>query len=86
MAILCLSNSLSDLKRRIGQITVGHTREEKPVTAADLGVAGAMTTLLKDAIQPNLVQTLENNPPLSTAAPSPTLRTDATPFWRRAWP
>ena len=62
MAILCLSNSLSDLKRRIGQITVGHTREEKPVTAADLGVAGAMTTLLKDAIQPNLVQTLENNP------------------------
>ena len=62
MAILCLSNSLADLKRRIAQISVGTTADLKPVTAADLGVHGAMTALLKDALQPNLVQTLENNP------------------------
>ena len=62
MAILCLADSLADLKRRIGQIIVGYDADQKPVTAADLGVAGAMTALLKEAIQPNLVQTLENNP------------------------
>lgn len=62
MAILCLATSLADLKRRIGQITVGYDNELKRVTVADLGVAGAMTALLKDALQPNLVQTLENNP------------------------
>lgn len=62
MAILCLSNSLADLKRRIAQITVGYDDAQQRVTVADLGVAGAMTALLKDALQPNLVQTLENNP------------------------
>ena len=62
MAILCLSESLSDLKRRIAQITVGLDMDKNPVTAADLGVAGAMTALLKNAVAPNLVQTLENNP------------------------
>ncbi|MGI9306277.1 MAG: formate--tetrahydrofolate ligase [Gammaproteobacteria bacterium] len=62
MAILCLSESLSDLKRRIAQITVGLDADKNPVTAADLGVAGAMTALLKNALAPNLVQTLENNP------------------------
>ncbi|MCH9757873.1 MAG: formate--tetrahydrofolate ligase [Proteobacteria bacterium] len=62
MAILCLSNSLADLKQRISQITVGYDNEQNRVTAGDLGVAGAMTALLKDALQPNLVQTLENNP------------------------
>lgn len=62
MAILCLATSLSDLKTRIGKITVGFTRDKKPITVADLGVAGAATALLKDAIRPNLAQTLENNP------------------------
>lgn len=62
MAILCLSDSLADLKRRIAQITVGLDFDKKPVTAADLGVAGAMTALLKNALVPNMVQTLENNP------------------------
>ncbi|HEV7508375.1 MAG TPA: formate--tetrahydrofolate ligase [Thermoanaerobaculia bacterium] len=62
MAILCLATSLTDLKQRLGNIVVGHTRDRKPVRARDLGAQGAMTVLLKDAIKPNLVQTLENNP------------------------
>ncbi len=62
MAIFCLSNSLKDLKTRLGNIVVGYTRDQKPVHAHDLRVHGAMTVLLKDALQPNLVQTLENNP------------------------
>lgn len=62
MAILCLATSLGDLKRRIGRITVGRTAAGAAVTAADLQAAGAMTALLKDALAPNLVQTLEHNP------------------------
>ncbi|MGU9951888.1 MAG: formate--tetrahydrofolate ligase [Gammaproteobacteria bacterium WSBS_2016_MAG_OTU1] len=62
MAILCLAESLADLKRRIAQITVGLDMDKNPVTVADLGVAGAMTALLKNAVSPNMVQTLENNP------------------------
>jgi len=62
MAIFCLATSLQDLKTRIGKIVVGYTREQKPVLASDLKAHGAMTALLKDAIKPNLVQTLENNP------------------------
>lgn len=62
MAILCLSRSLGDLKRRIGRIIIGYTYDEKPVTVNDLGVTGALTLLLKDAIKPNLVQTLEHTP------------------------
>ncbi len=62
MAILCLSTSLEDLKRRLGNIVVGYTRDRKPVFARDLEADGAMTVLLKDALSPNLVQTLENNP------------------------
>ena len=62
MAILCLSSSLTDLKERLGRIIVGYTREDKPVTAADLKAVGAMAALLKDAIKPNLVQTLEGTP------------------------
>src|SRR2546427_628007 len=62
MAIFCLATSLEDLKRRLGNIVVGYTREQKPVTARDLNAHGAMTVLLKDALSPNLVQTLENNP------------------------
>ena len=62
MAIFCLSNSLEDLKNRLGNIVVGYTRDQKPVRARDLQAHGAMTVLLKDALAPNLVQTLENNP------------------------
>src|SRR5436190_11555074 len=62
MAIFCLATSLEDLKKRLGNIVVGYTREQKPVTAKDLQAHGAMTVLLKDALAPNLVQTLENNP------------------------
>jgi len=62
MAIFCLSTSLDDLKNRLGNIVVGYTREQKPVRAKDLQAHGAMTVLLKDALAPNLVQTLENNP------------------------
>jgi formate--tetrahydrofolate ligase len=62
MAILCLATSLGDLKERLGNIVVASTRERKPITARDLGDQGAMAVLLKDAIKPNLVQTLENNP------------------------
>src|SRR5690348_5878350 len=62
MAIFCLSTSLKDLKERLGKIVIGYTRDQKPVLAKDLQTNGAMTVLLKDAIKPNLVQTLENNP------------------------
>jgi formate--tetrahydrofolate ligase len=62
MAILCLANNLADLERRLGAIVVGYTRDRKPVRARDLKGEGAMTVLLKDALLPNLVQTLENNP------------------------
>ncbi len=62
MAIFCLATSLHDLKERLGNIVVGYTREQKPVRARDLNAHGAMTVLLKDALKPNLVQTLENNP------------------------
>src|SRR5213079_61408 len=62
MAIFCLSQSLQDLRKRLGNIVVGYTRDQKPVTAKDLQAHGAMTVLLKDALAPNLVQTLENNP------------------------
>jgi formate--tetrahydrofolate ligase len=62
MAILCLSNDIEDLQRRIGDIVVGYRRDRTPVTARELKADGAMTVLLMKALQPNLVQTLENNP------------------------
>lgn len=62
MAIFCLATSLVDLKERLGNIVVGYTRDRRPVTARDLNAHGAMTVLLKDAIKPNLVQTLEHTP------------------------
>ncbi len=62
MAILCLANDLDDLQQRLGNIIIGYTRERKAVTCRDVKADGAMTVLLKDAMQPNLVQTLENNP------------------------
>ncbi len=62
MAIFCLATSIEDLKERIGRIVVGYTRDKAPVLASDLHAQGAMTVILKDAFQPNLVQTLENTP------------------------
>jgi formate--tetrahydrofolate ligase len=62
MAIFCLSTSLKDLKARLGNIVIGYTREQKPIRAHQLKANGAMTVLLKEALKPNLVQTLENNP------------------------
>jgi formate--tetrahydrofolate ligase len=62
MAIFCLATSLKDLKERLGNIVVGYTRDQLPVRARDLKAHGAMTVLLRDALKPNLVQTLENNP------------------------
>jgi formate--tetrahydrofolate ligase len=62
MAIFCLATDLADLQRRLGQIQIGQTRDKKAVTARDLSAAGSMAALLKDALAPNLVQTLENNP------------------------
>ena len=62
MAVLCLASDITDLKARLSRIIVGYTYDEKPVTAGDLNAAGAMTALLKDALKPNLVQTLEHTP------------------------
>jgi formate--tetrahydrofolate ligase len=69
MAIFCLSTSIKDLKQRLGNIVVGYSRAGKPVTARDLKAHGAMTVLLKDALKPNLVQTLENNPAILHGGP-----------------
>ena len=69
MAILCLAADLQDLEARLGRIIVGLTREKKPVTAADLKASGAMTLLLRDALLPNLVQTLEGGPALIHGGP-----------------
>lgn len=69
MAILCLANDLADLKERLSQIIVAYTSENLPVTAGDLQAAGAMTALLKEAIKPNLVQTLEHNPAIIHGGP-----------------
>ena len=62
MAIFCLATSIRDLKNRLGRIVVGYTRDQKPIHAGDLNAHGAMAVLLKNALKPNLVQTLENNP------------------------
>lgn len=69
MAILCLVTDIEDLKRRIGNITVGYNKEEKPITVRDLHAEGALTVLLKDAIKPNLVQTLEHTPAIIHGGP-----------------
>lgn len=69
MAILCLSENLGDLKNRLGNIFIGYTNERKPILAKDLKVEGAMAALLKDAIKPNLVQTLEGNPAIIHGGP-----------------
>lgn len=69
MAILCLAGSVTDLKERLSRIVVGYTYDDKPVTAGELKAAGAMTALLKDALKPNLVQTLEGTPALVHGGP-----------------
>ncbi len=69
MACFCLANDLQNLRKRIGNITIGYTRDKKPVQARALNADGAMTALLRDAFQPNLVQTLENNPALMHGGP-----------------
>ena len=69
MAILCLSKDLDDLKKRIGNILIGYTKEGKMIFARDLNCVGAITLILKDAIKPNLVQTLENNPAIIHGGP-----------------
>lgn len=69
MAIFCLSKSIEELKERLGKIIVAYTYERKPVTAKELKVHGSMTVLLKDALKPNLVQTLENNPAIVHGGP-----------------
>ena len=69
MAIFCLATDLEDLERRLGNITVAYTRERKPIFAKDLNAHGPMTVLLKEALMPNLVQTLENNPAIIHGGP-----------------
>jgi formate--tetrahydrofolate ligase len=69
MAIFCLATSIADLKERLGNIVIGYSRSQKPIRASDLQAHGAMTVLLKDAIKPNLVQTLENNPAIIHGGP-----------------
>ena len=69
MAIFCLSNDLKDLEKRIGNITIAYTRDRKPIYAKDLNAHGPMTVLLKDAIRPNITQTLENNPAIIHGGP-----------------
>jgi len=69
MAIFCLANDLEDLEKRIGDIVIGYTRKREPVSVSQLGVQGAMTALLRDALQPNLVQTMENNPAFMHGGP-----------------
>ena len=69
MAIFCLATDIDDLKRRIGNIIIGYTKENKPITARDLKADGALTVLLKDAINPNLVQTLEHTPAIVHGGP-----------------
>ncbi len=69
MAIFCLSNNLKDLEKRIGNITIGYTREKKAIFAKDLNAHGPMTVLLKEAIRPNVTQTLENNPAIIHGGP-----------------
>jgi formate--tetrahydrofolate ligase len=69
MAIFCLATSLADLENRLGNIVLGYTRDKEPVTVSQLNAQGAMTALLRDALQPNLVQTMENNPALMHGGP-----------------
>ena len=85
MAILCLAESLPDLKQRISKITVGQSVDKTPVTVADLGVAGAMTALLRDALSPTLSKRWKTIRLLYTAGLSPISHTVVTLCWPLAW-
>lgn len=78
MAILCLATDMHDLKRRLGRIIVAYTYDGKPVTADDLQATGAMAALLKDALKPNLIQTLDTHLPLCMVVHLPILHMDVT--------
>ena len=69
MAVFCLASDLEDLQERVGNIVVGYTRKQEPVKVSQLNAQGAITALLRDAFQPNLVQTLENNPAFMHGGP-----------------
>src|SRR5713226_7816642 len=69
MAVLALSTSLQDMRKRLGRIVIGNTTDGKPITAEELHAAGAMTVIMREAIKPNLLQTLENSPVLVHAGP-----------------
>ena len=83
MAILCLARTLKDLQERLGAMIVAYRRDRSPVYARDIKADGAMTVLLKDAMQPNLVQTLENNPAFVHGGPLPISPTAVTRSWPR---
>ena len=69
MAVFCLAANLDDLQKRVGNIVVGYTRNQEPIKVSQLNAEGAITALLRDAFQPNLVQTLENNPAFMHGGP-----------------
>lgn len=85
MAILCLAKDIDDLKRRIENIILGFRFDGCPFTVKELGVAGAITVLLKDAINPNLVQTTEGSAALFMVVPSQILLMVVTLFLQRKW-
>lgn len=85
MAILCLAKDEKDLRRRIENILLGFTYDNKPFTVKDLGVAGAITVLLKDALSPNLVQTTEHTAAFVHGDRLPISLTVATLFWQPRW-
>ena len=86
MAILCLSKDLQDFEKRIGRAVVAYTYDDQPVTVNDIQVAGAATVVMKEAINPNLVQTLEHTPTFIMVDHSQTLRMDVTQLSLLRWP
>lgn len=85
MAVLCLASDIPDLKARLARMVVGYTYSGKPVTCGDLNAQGAMTALLKDALKPNLVQTLEGTPAFVHGGPLRTSRMAAIALRRQEW-
>jgi len=85
MAALCLAEGYEDLRARLARIVVALAADRRPVTAADLKAVGAMMVLLKDAMKPNLVQTLEGGPAIVHGGPFANIATAATRSWRRRW-
>ena len=84
--MLCLSKDITDLKQKVASIIVGYTYDDKPVTVADLKIQGAVAAVLKDALKPNLVQTLEHTPTFIHGGElSQTSPMDVIPSWRPEW-